>query len=174
MILTLVIVYLIIVLLSYFYCNLNKDYNIKSPKFIIVLSAAVKFVTKQRVTTAIRLKKDYPNAKIIACGKFQADYMRQLLEANNVTNYVLESKSTNTYEDAIFAKKIINNEKSDLVLVTSPTHQRRAFHVFKRIFRNKISNQSSSLLGSYDSILMPTGWISILIEGFKDIKYNLT
>lgn len=161
-----------IVLLSYCYCNLNNNSNIKSPKFIIVLSAAVELVTKQRIVTAIALKKEYPNAKIIACGKFHSNYMKQLLETNNVNDYILQSKSTNTYEDALFTKDIVLNKKSDFILVTSPTHLRRAFHTFERIFANNILCKSSSLFLSTDSVLSPIGWISIIIEGYKDIKYN--
>lgn len=172
MALTLITVYLTIVLLSYCYCNLNKNSNLKSPKFIIVLSAAVKFVTRQRIMKAIALKKEYSNAKIITCGKFHSNYMKQLLETNNVSDYILQSKSTNTYEDALSTKDIVLNEKSDFILVTSPTHQRRALHTFKRVFYNKIICKPSSLFLSFDSILLPIGWISIFIEVYKDIKYN--
>lgn len=168
----LILIYLSLVLLSYWYCNLGSKLPIKSSRYVTVLSAAFKSVTKQRINTAIELKRLYPKLIIIASGKFHSKYMKGLLKIANITDVIIQSRSTNTHEDAFFTKRLLKNKRGDLILVTSPTHQRRAFHAFKRIFSNNIVNHSSSLFLSVDSILLPTGWISIIIELYKDIKYN--
>ena len=48
---------------------------------------------------------------------------------------ILEEKATNTYENALFIKKIANKRHfSNLILVTSPYHQRRVYETFKEVF----------------------------------------
>jgi len=52
-----------------------------------------------------------------------------------VNKIILEEKATNTYENDLFIKKIvIRKHFSNLILVTSPYHQRRVYETFKKVF----------------------------------------
>lgn len=66
-----------------------------------------------------------------------AERMRQVamkvgISANKI---ILEEKATNTYENALFVKRIVVKKRfSNIILVTSPYHQRRAYETFKKVF----------------------------------------
>lgn len=58
-----------------------------------------------------------------------------ILSGIPVNKIILEEKATNTYENALFIKKIvIKKHFSNLILVTSPYHQRRVYETFKKVF----------------------------------------
>jgi len=61
---------------------------------------------------------------------------------------ILEEKATSTYENAIFTKDIIKSQGfHQIILVTSPYHQRRAYETFKYVLSGlgvQILNSPSS------------------------------
>src|SRR3989344_964981 len=49
---------------------------------------------------------------------------------------ITEEKATNTYENALFTKDIIlDNRFKQIILVSSPYHQRRAYESFKKVLK---------------------------------------
>lgn len=61
---------------------------------------------------------------------------------------ILEERATNTYENAIYTKEIIVNKNfRNVILVSSPYHQRRAYETFKAVLKGKnirLQNSPSS------------------------------
>ncbi len=66
----------------------------------------------------------------------EADFIRSQLIASGTSqsDIVVENRSRNTYENAIFTKKIIDSQRVDgpFLLITSALHMRRALSVFKK------------------------------------------
>ncbi len=65
---------------------------------------------------------------------------------------IMEEKAYNTYENAVFTKEGFKN----LILVTSPYHQRRVYETFRSVFRGsgvKLQNSPSIY-----STWKPNGW----------------
>lgn len=49
---------------------------------------------------------------------------------------IMEEKATNTFENALYTKEIVISQGMDnIILVTSPYHQRRVYETFKAAFR---------------------------------------
>ena len=166
------IVYIFIVSLLFAYCGI-----LPKPKepvdYIIVLSASRKYVTIQRLKAGIKLmRKKYPQSTIVVSGKFHAKLMKKHLEKEKVKNYIIQNKSTNTFEDARYTKKLVSKNNRGMVIVTSPTHLRRSYHTFRKLFDTPLYSYSSNVFLSYDSILLPTGLIGALVGMYKDRKYN--
>ncbi len=66
--------------------------------------------------------------------------MKQLANVKGIPNkkILLEEKATNTLENALFVKKIVTKHKfKNIILVTSPYHQRRVYKTFKKVFEGK-------------------------------------
>lgn len=129
--------------------------NIPAPTGIIVLggaidadiSAARKTVvlneSGSRMTAAVTLARRFPEAKLVFTGGSgtlfgdhspEADSARQLFLDLGVDpeRMVFEDRSRNTYENAIFTRKLIHPEAgSRWLLVTSAFHMPRAMGVFR-------------------------------------------
>lgn len=167
-----VFLYAIIVFLSFLYVKRDWRLNRKI-KYIFVLSASNNLLTQQRLDRVIWLSKKLKGAKIVTCGKEKALFMKRYLRERKVTNFVVQDKSTNTYEDALYGIKFLVNGNEPIAIVTSCTHQRRAFNAFRRIFKkSEIYNYPVNPIFSLDSVLLPTGWLGIIANIYKDIKYN--
>jgi len=69
-------------------------------------------------------------------GSVEAEKMCELALGSGIPRKAImeESHSLNTYENALYVKKILKeyNIKGKLILVTSPYHMRRAFDCFKK------------------------------------------
>jgi uncharacterized SAM-binding protein YcdF (DUF218 family) len=51
---------------------------------------------------------------------------------------IVQDQSRNTYEDAVYSKKILSKIKTDKIyLVTSAMHMRRSFDIFSKVFEKK-------------------------------------
>lgn len=51
---------------------------------------------------------------------------------------LIESKATNTYENGTLSRPILDNMGAKkIILVTSPYHQRRAYEIFKDVFKGE-------------------------------------
>lgn len=103
---------------------------------------------KSRVETAVGLIKSKKASKLIFSGKVshlhnyrpaqtEAEAMKAYAVALGISveNILTESRSRNTYQNAVLCKKIVtaNNWRSVLV-VTSEFHSHRAESIFQRVF----------------------------------------
>ena len=80
---------------------------------------------------------------------------------------LIEQKATNTYENGILSKPIIDliNAKN-IIIVTSPYHQRRAYEIFKEVFKD----QNVKLINS------PSGYSAWSAESWwqKSASFDIT
>lgn len=121
-----------------------------------------------RIKHAIELYKQGYASKLILSGAakegFTSNAKAMQLEASKsgIPNeaIILEEKSYNTYENALYTKEIVLSQRIEsIILVTSPYHQRRAFETFKNIFRGtniKLQNSPSQ----YSSWKIDSWWKS--------------
>lgn len=156
-------------LLSWFY--ILRDKLPKQVDYIIILSASSSRITKRRIAKGIEVASRYPLTKILFCGKKMSPLFQK--EMMNICNTCfVNNKSTNTYEDALYAKRYLKNVKN-VILITSSSHQRRARNTFHRVYRDmKIYNISTNDIFTLYSPFLPTGWVVTFINLFKDWKYN--
>lgn len=168
-IVTIVFSYFALVLLTALY--VKKDHLPDAKNIlVVVLSGKNKKITKDRLEKGIQIQQ-ITKGKIAVCGKEMSEFMVTFLRQHGVKNLIVQSKSLNTDEDATFLRRMIGSDYK-LVLISSPTHQRRAWHHFKKVFPENIYNSPSSQLQSFDSVLKPIGWIGMILNIVKDYKYN--
>jgi uncharacterized SAM-binding protein YcdF (DUF218 family) len=93
-------------------------------------------------------------------GIFVRKYLRKIHIPDSVM--ITESNSKNTYENAVFTKKLLDslNIKGNFLLVTSAYHMRRALAVFKKAGFSDLTpyptNRSSGIRRfSFDHLLIP-------------------
>ena len=166
-------IYLTISLLCYLYNSIffkrSRDY-----KSIVVLSGDYNWDTLKRLQKGIKLKKDNKKASIIICGKEKSGLIKDELKINGHKDYIVQDKSTNTYEDATYLKVFVSEHNIfPIALVTSQPHMRRSLHTFQRVFPNKkIYPFSTNDLFNLYSPFLPTGWLGAFVNIYKDFKYN--
>lgn len=106
-----------------------------------------------RLIEGIRLYRKIPDAKLILSGgssrtepTTNAELMQELALSLGVKNedIILESKSNNTYEEAMFIQNLIGKEK--FILVTSAAHMPRAMKLFKKVGMNPMPAPTNYLL----------------------------
>ncbi len=117
---------------------LSKKNKIIHADAIVVVSGA-----ENRIPYAIKLYKEGYASCLILSGASSnslvsgATQMKQsALKAGIPANkIILEEKATNTYENALYVERIVVKKRfSNLILVTSPYHQRRVYETFKKVF----------------------------------------
>jgi uncharacterized SAM-binding protein YcdF (DUF218 family) len=98
----------------------------------------------ERVVVIAKLAREYPNARIVYSGGDasllgnqgrEADYLYPLLDTFGVPRQrvLLENRSRNTYENAIFTKQLVKPKPGEhWLLVTSAQHMPRAVGCFRR------------------------------------------
>lgn len=117
--------------------------------YLMVLGAGVRGeeITKTlkfRLDTAIEFNKENPNTKIVVSGGqgegedvTEAFAMKKYLVENGVKEDLIisEDKSTNTYENFIFTKEILDKENKDykITVVTNDFHMYRAKYLAKQV-----------------------------------------
>ncbi|HZD89061.1 MAG TPA: YdcF family protein [Pseudolabrys sp.] len=128
-----------------------------APDGIIVLGAAIDPVLSaiygttelsshaERVTVAAKLAREYPKARIVYSGGNAALFPRAPAEADFVMplwrsfgiapdRITLETRSRNTYENALFSKRLLKPKPGEhWLLVTSADHMPRAIGCFRRV-----------------------------------------
>jgi len=140
-----------------------------SPQDELVISDAIVVVsggeTNQRVAEGVKLYQAGWAGMLIMSGAARdakasnAMAMKRMAVAAGVpaSNILTEEKSMNTFENAQYVREIIEQHKfNQLILVTSPYHQRRAALVFGKALQGlpvKIINHSS-----VDSAWRKNGW----------------
>ncbi len=122
---------------------------------IVVVSGA-----QNRIPYAIDLyRRDYAK-RIILSGATDAGPISDALEMKRVAikvgvparNIILDEKATNTYENALFVRRIVVKKHfKNIILVTSPYHQRRVYETFKKVFGNRpvILQNAPSIFGRW-------------------------
>ncbi len=117
----------------------------------------------------------------------EALYVKKYLKSINVPDscLIIESKSKNTYENAIFTKKILDSLKIDgnFLLVTSAYHMPRSLAVFKKAGYKNLTpycvNRKSGLRRfTLDHLLLPNpdalfSWQFLIHEWVGYLTYKL-
>jgi uncharacterized SAM-binding protein YcdF (DUF218 family) len=98
----------------------------------------------ERLTSAVKLARDYPNARIVFSGgngeliggypegKFAAEFFESLGVPSS--HVVVEDRSRNTFENAVYAKRLVAPKPGERwLLVTSAMHMPRAVGVFHQV-----------------------------------------
>ena len=128
-----------------------------SPSDTLTKADAIVVVSgdNDRMKHAIDLYKQGLASKLILSGAaregFTSNALAMHLEASaaGIPNeaVIMEEKATNTYENAVFTKEIILSQgMKDVILVSSPYHQRRVYETFRGVFRGmniKLQNNPS-------------------------------
>jgi uncharacterized SAM-binding protein YcdF (DUF218 family) len=97
----------------------------------------------ERITVIAKLARDYPNARIVysggngslSGGDPETQYVMPMLESFGVPQQrvILESRSRNTYENAVYSKALVKPKPGERwLLVTSAWHMPRAVGCFRR------------------------------------------
>ena len=105
-----------------------------------------------RLIEGIRLHKKAPGAKLILSGGIgndpvtDAEIMADLAISLGIpeNEIILETKSMNTFEEALFIKPIVKDEK--FLLVTSALHMPRAISLFKKLGMDPIPAPTGHLV----------------------------
>lgn len=129
---------------------------------IIVLSGAEKgfssFVWQQvelnqfseRLFSFIQLVRKYPHARHVFTGGsgdlFRQEYKQAVVakrlfqeQGLDISALIFESQSRNTFENALFTKKLVNpGPEEKWILITSASHMPRSFGIFQKIGWNVI------------------------------------
>ncbi len=99
----------------------------------------------ERITAIAKLARDYPNARIVYSGGdgslftnagSEADYLYPMLDSFGIPRQrvLLEGRSRNTYENALFTKQLVKPKPGQRwLLVTSAWHMPRAVGCFRRV-----------------------------------------
>lgn len=126
-------------------------YNKEKPDYVMVLGAGLRgsklsLSLVDRLDTAIEFNRIYPDVKIIVSGGqgkgediSEASAMKNYLVDNGVSEdlIICEDKSTNTYENFLFTKKLLEEEtgSSDysLMVISNSFHMYRAKFLGKKV-----------------------------------------
>jgi uncharacterized SAM-binding protein YcdF (DUF218 family) len=103
-------------------------------------------IVKSRCQTAFEYHRNYPELKILCTGGFgvhfnvteqaHADYVKAYLKELGVADnqFLPIAESRYTLEDALLTKPILKQAAiSEIVLITSSFHMKRAQYIFKRL-----------------------------------------
>jgi len=151
------------------------NYPKENPHAIVILSGSNKYITRFRLLWAIYLiKKHNYKGKVYVCGKKLCVYMKDYILSRVHEVGIVTVNSSNTLEDAQFTHRVIQDNSSVIILITSLSHQLRAYNTFKKVFgASKIINCPTWYdLGSWFSPLLPTGWVAVTINIIKNFKYS--
>lgn len=117
----------------------QKDHAIVILGYALAEDGSMREPLIERLKAGIAIAKQYPNSKIIVSGGVpkqgitEADAMSNWLQTQGIEKdrIILENKSTDTVENALFSTEKLEKEGiKDVTLVTSASHMRRALTVF--------------------------------------------
>lgn len=94
-----------------------------------------------RMIEAVRLARKFPKSKLIITGRGEDPWALYAVQAGIARDrIVLEPKSRNTYENAIFSSRLAHPNKNERwLLVTSAAHMPRAMGVFRKAGFNTLA-----------------------------------
>ncbi|WNS79201.1 ElyC/SanA/YdcF family protein [Domibacillus sp. DTU_2020_1001157_1_SI_ALB_TIR_016] len=132
----------------------QKDHAIVILGYALADDGTMKETLIERLKAGLSIAKQYPNSKIIVTGGVpkqgitEADAMSNWLISQGIEKdrIILENKSTDTVENALFSTAMLDKEGlKDVTLVTSASHMRRALTVFKEAsnFYDKMNGENS-------------------------------
>ncbi|QGQ44849.1 YdcF family protein [Metabacillus sediminilitoris] len=132
----------------------QKDHAIVILGYALAEDGSMKEPLIERLKAGIAIAKQYPNSKIIVSGGVpkqgitEADAMSNWLQTQGIEKdrIILENKSTDTVENALFSTEKLEKEGiKDVTLVTSASHIRRALTVFNEAsdFYAKLNGKNS-------------------------------
>lgn len=145
----------------------------RNANIIVVLSGPYKFVTKQRIENAVSLYNQHYSRKILVTGKYLSKWMKQELINSKIpkNSILIQNKSTNTYEDALYNIKFLKKCRV-ILLVTSSLHQRRANKNFSKVFKNlMVINTPADDHFTITGFLSPICWVKTISEIIKFLIY---
>ena len=99
----------------------------------------------ERITTFVKIARLYPSAKKVFSGgigtlrrskRTEAEVAKQLFSDLGLdpTDIIFESKSRNTYENALYSQQVAHPESHEKwLLITSAVHMPRAVGIFRRL-----------------------------------------
>jgi tetratricopeptide (TPR) repeat protein len=133
----------------------HKDHAIVILGYALADDGSMRQPLIERLKVGLAVAKQYPNSKIIVTGGVpkqgitEADAMSNWLISQGIEKdrIILENKSTDTVENALFTTAILEKEGiKDVTLVTSASHMRRALTVFKEAsdFYDKMNGKNSN------------------------------
>jgi tetratricopeptide (TPR) repeat protein len=133
----------------------QKDHAIVILGYALADDGSMRQPLIERLKVGLAVAKQYPNSKIIVTGGVpkqgitEAEAMRNWLISQGVEKdrIILEDKSTDTVENALFTTAILQKEGiKDVTLVTSASHMRRALTVFKEAsdFYDKMNGKKTN------------------------------
>ncbi|CAB1063920.1 Membrane Protein Functionally coupled to the MukBEF Chromosome Partitioning Mechanism [Olavius sp. associated proteobacterium Delta 1] len=157
----------------------NKKYDFLNIKFIVVLAGNHVLdprlpITSQfshaglvRLVEGIRLYNNFRGTQLILSGGVGRDPISdaELMAALSIAlgipenDIILESKSRNTYQEAIYIKPIVKDQK--FILVTSANHMPRSMALFKKLAMKPIPAPTGHLVKNYGKS------ISVIPSGFQ-------
>ena len=171
---TLFIIYTFIVLSSFIYIRWDKSTS-REISTIVILSGKSKYITDFRLRWGINyIRKHNYKGKVYVCGKNFGSYMQDYI-SDRVKDVTIEIvQSTSTMEDAVLTRAVVKGNDSVILLITSLSHQRRAFNTFSKVFNpDQITNCPTWYeVWSWYSPLLPTGWVATLLNVLKNFTYN--
>ena len=126
--------------------------------------------TYWRSVYALRLFRRGHFNKVVVVGRGVAENMRQFLAFQGVPNDVifLETRSTSTHENALYAARMLVDVSGTKVLMTSDYHMFRALRSFERAGVDVLPcpiPHSVKLAGFWQ-----TRWLAFLDEGVESVK----
>ncbi len=169
----LLIIYFLFVFLSFWYTKSDEITDQNKNAFIVILSGKNKYIAKFRIKEGIKLYRK--GNQIIVCGKKMSKFMKFELEKTGVKKVLVQDMSTNTNEDAKYLVEMFSQTKNrKIILVTSLSHQRRAFHSFLNFYQEShiINRPAWGEIVSWYSPLLPSGWFAVILNIYKDLRYN--
>jgi tetratricopeptide (TPR) repeat protein len=133
----------------------QKDHAIVILGYALADDGSMRQPLIERLKVGLAVAKQYPNSKIIVTGGVpkqgitEADAMSNWLISQGIEKdrIILEDKSTDTVENALFTTAILEKEGiKDVTLVTSASHMRRALTVFKEAsdFYDKMNGKNTN------------------------------
>jgi tetratricopeptide (TPR) repeat protein len=133
----------------------QKDHAIVILGYALADDGSMRQPLIERLKAGLAVAKQYPNSKIIVTGGVpkqgitEAEAMSNWLISQGIDKdrIILEDKSTDTVENALFTTAILEKEGiKDVTLVTSASHMRRALTVFKEAsdFYDKMNGKNSN------------------------------
>ncbi|MBT7903455.1 YdcF family protein [Candidatus Woesearchaeota archaeon] len=121
-----------------------------SEKILVVLGSGILIkgmpkLMMERIYRAIRLFKTGEYKKIVLSGGIvnlplpEAELMRVIVsEKIDIKKIIIEDKSQNTIQNAIFVWEKLQKEKiKSITIVSSKFHKRRLEHIFNQVFSHK-------------------------------------
>jgi uncharacterized SAM-binding protein YcdF (DUF218 family) len=169
------------IIIEGFIINDAQNKNIENANYVIILGAGLNgsrpsLTLLQRINAAIDYLEENTNTDVIVSGgkgfretSTEAEVMSKLLQNNGIerSRIIPERRSTNTYENLIYSKELIDINKK-IIIVSSGFHLFRAKSIAKKMgYKNIGGIASKSPL-----LLVPNYYVREYLAILKEIIIN--